>query len=135
MLSLTPIGIRISKKRRKKLSSEEYAKSVDKQLNGSKKKLEEKMGHEIKYLAWVFGIYDDALLVDAKKAGYAMSFTIDRQAHASSGDNPMALDAIWWSANTISKRLRGMVNGMEDRMPKNKKEIVSIKCQDQGAII
>ena len=96
---------------------------MDKQLNGSKKKLEEKMGHEIKYLAWVFGIYDDALLVDAKKAGYAMSFTIDRQ-HASSGDNPMALGRYMVVSKHDIKAFEGMVNGSEDRMPKDKKEIV-----------
>ena len=111
------------KKEKKKLSSEEYAKSVDKQLNGSKKKLEEKMGHEIKYLAWVFGIYDDELLVDAKKAGYAAAFTIDRQ-HASSGDNPMALGRYMVVSKHDLKAFARMVDGSEDRMPKDKKEVV-----------
>lgn len=41
--------------------------SSTKTLGGAKKKLEEKTGHEIKYLAWVFGIYDDELLNDAQK--------------------------------------------------------------------
>ncbi|OHD87740.1 polysaccharide deacetylase family protein [Sulfuricurvum sp. RIFCSPLOWO2_12_FULL_43_24] len=111
------------KKEKKTLSPEEYAKSVDKQLNGSKKKLEEKMGHEIKYLAWVFGIYDDALLVDAKKSGYAAAFTIDRQ-HASSGDHVMALGRYMVVSKHTIKDFERMVDGTEDRMSKDKKEVV-----------
>ncbi len=111
------------KKEKKMLSAEEYAKSVDKQLNGSKKKLEERMGHEIKYLAWVFGIYDDALLVDAKKAGYGAAFTIDRK-HASSADNPMALGRYMVVSKHDLKAFERMVDGTEDRMPPAKKEIV-----------
>lgn len=111
------------KKEKKMLSAEEYAKSVDKQLNGSKKKLEEKMGHEIKYLAWVFGIYDDALLVDAKKAGYGAAFTIDRK-HASSGDNPMALGRYMVVSKHTIKDFERMVDGTEDRMIPSKKEVI-----------
>jgi len=111
------------KKEKKTLSAEEYAKSVDKQLNGSKKKLEERMGHEIKYLAWVFGIYDDALLIDAKKAGYAAAFTIDRQ-HASSGDNAMALGRYMVISKHTIKDFQRMVDGTEDRMPPSKKEVI-----------
>lgn len=103
------------KKEKKMLSAEEYAKSVDKQLNGSKKKLEEKTGHEIKYLAWVFGIYDDALLVDAKKAGYGAAFTIDRK-HASSSNNPMALGRYMVVSKHTIKDFQHMVDGTEDRM-------------------
>lgn len=105
---------------KKKLSSEEYAKFVDKQLGGAKKKLEEKTGHEIKYLAWVFGIYDDALLVDAKRAGYAAAFTIDRK-HASSGDNPMALGRYMVISKHTIKDFERMVNGSEEKKPAVKK--------------
>ncbi|MBV5321963.1 MAG: polysaccharide deacetylase family protein [Sulfuricurvum sp.] len=111
------------KKEKKTLSAEEYAKSVDKQLNGSKKKLEEKMGHEIKYLAWVFGIYDDALLVDVKNAGYTAAFTIDRK-HASSSDNPMALGRYMVVSKHTIKDFEHMVDGTEDRMIPSKKEVV-----------
>lgn len=100
------------KKEKKMLSAEEYAKSVDKQLNGSKKKLEERMGHEIKYLAWVFGIYDDALLVDAKKAGYEMAFTIDRR-HASTSENPMAEGRYMVVSKHDLKAFEKMVDGEE----------------------
>lgn len=109
------------KKEKKKLSPEEYAAFVDKQLGGAKKKLEERMGHEIKYLAWVFGIYDDALLVDAKKSGYTAAFTIDRQ-HVSSGDHVMALGRYMVISKHTIKDFERMVDGTEDRMPKGKKE-------------
>ncbi len=112
------------KKEKKTLSSEAYAKSVDKQLGGAKKKLEGHMGHEIKYLAWVFGIYDDALLVDAKKAGYAAAFTIDRK-HASSSDNPMALGRYMVVSKHTIKDFERMVDGSEDRIPKAKKEVLT----------
>ncbi len=111
------------KKEKKMLSAEEYAKSVDKQLNGSKKKLEERMGHEIKFLAWVFGIYDDALLVDAKKSGYAAAFTIDRK-HASSSDNLMALGRYMVVSKHTIKDFAHMVDGTEDRMIPSKKEVL-----------
>jgi len=104
---------------KKKLSSEEYAKFVDKQLGGAKKKLEEKTGHEIKYLAWVFGIYDDGLLVDAKKSGYAAAFTIDRK-HASSTDNMMALGRYMVISKHTIKDFERMVNGTEEKIPQGK---------------
>ncbi len=112
------------KHEKKKLSPEEYVKFVDKQLGGAKKKLEEHMGHEIKYLAWVFGIYDDALLVDAKRAGYAAAFTIDRR-HASSGNNTMALGRYMVISKHTIKDFERMVDGTEDRMIPSKKEIIA----------
>lgn len=77
------------KMEKKRLTPAEYDRFVDKQLKGSKQKLEEKMGHEVKYLAWVFGIYDGELMDKARRAGYAMAFTIDRR-HATSERDPMA---------------------------------------------
>lgn len=111
------------KKEKKKLSEQEYAKFVDKQLAGAKKKLEEKTGHEVKYLAWVFGIYDDGLLTDAKKSGYASAFTIDRK-HAASSDNPMALGRYMVVSKHTIKDFEHMVDGTEDRMIPSKKEVI-----------
>ncbi|MDD5157764.1 polysaccharide deacetylase family protein [Sulfurimonas sp.] len=102
------------KREKKKLSHEEYAKFVDKQLRGAKEKLEEKMGHEVKYLAWVFGIYDDELLDKAKKAGYKMAFTIDRK-HASSSDNMMAQGRYMVVSKHDIKAFENMVNGKEEK--------------------
>lgn len=109
------------KHEKKKLSPQEYEKFVDKQLAGAKKKLEERMGHEVKYLAWVFGIYDDALLADAKKAGYAAAFTIDRQ-HASSGDHVMALGRYMVVSKHTLKNFERTVEGSEERMASTKHE-------------
>ncbi|MDD5405390.1 MAG: polysaccharide deacetylase family protein [Sulfurovaceae bacterium] len=75
---------------KKRLSPEEYSKFVDKQLIGSKKVLEEKMGHEIKYLAWTFGIYDNELEAKASQSGYNAALTIERR-QATSHDAIMAL--------------------------------------------
>jgi peptidoglycan/xylan/chitin deacetylase (PgdA/CDA1 family) len=111
------------KHEKKKLSPEEYAKFVDKQLGGAKKKLEEHMGHEIKYLAWVFGIYDDELLVDAKRAGYTAAFTIDRR-HAASSTNIMAEGRYMVISKHTIKDFEHMVDGSEDRMIPSKKEVL-----------
>lgn len=102
------------KKEKKKLSPDEYIKFVDKQLGGAKKKLEERMGHEIKYLAWVFGIYDDGLLSDAKKAGYTMALTIDRR-HAASYNNMMAQPRYMVVSKHDLKQFEHMVNGEEEK--------------------
>lgn len=48
------------------------------------------MGHEIKYLAWAFGIYDDELKAKALDSGYSAALTIDAR-HASANDSVMAM--------------------------------------------
>ena len=78
------------KKEKKKLSAEAYNQFVTMQLGESKRVLEEKMGHEVKYLAWAFGIYDEALQRKAKEAGYQAAFTIERK-HAERDQPMMAL--------------------------------------------
>ncbi len=78
------------KQEKKKLSSSEYAKFVDRQLRGARQILEEKMGHEVTYLAWAFGIYDDELEAKAIHAGYSAALTIDDR-HATPKDSMMAI--------------------------------------------
>ncbi len=78
------------KQEKKRLLSEEYAKFVDKQIVGSKQMLEKKMGHEVKYLAWAFGIYDYELITKAVQSGYVAAFTIE-QRHAAKSDTLMTL--------------------------------------------
>lgn len=78
------------KREKKKLSSEKYKKFVGLQLAGAKRKLEDKMGHEVKYLAWPFGIYDKELEEQATQAGYVAALTIERR-HARQSDPIMAL--------------------------------------------
>lgn len=78
------------KKEKKKLTDAEYHKFVIMQLAESKRILEEKMGHKIKYLAWAFGIYDEELQRVAKEVGYEAAFTIERK-HANIYQSYMAL--------------------------------------------
>jgi peptidoglycan/xylan/chitin deacetylase (PgdA/CDA1 family) len=78
------------KKEKKKLSPEKYDSFVTMQLDQSKRTLEAKMGHEVKYLAWAFGIYDEMLQCKAKEAGYEAAFTIERS-HTKRGQPMMAL--------------------------------------------
>jgi peptidoglycan/xylan/chitin deacetylase (PgdA/CDA1 family) len=78
------------KKEKKRRSAENYDKFVTMQLGKSKSVLEEKMGHKIKYLAWAFGICDEALQRKAKEAGYEAAFTIERK-HAKRCQPMMAL--------------------------------------------
>ena len=111
------------KQEKKKLPPEEYAEFVDKQLAGAKKKLEEKMGHEVKYLAWVFGIYDDELERKAAEAGYVSALTIDR-AHASSAKKMTSQPRYMVVDRHDLKAFARMVDGTEDRMPPSKKEVI-----------
>ncbi len=108
---------------KKKLSPAEYDKFVDKQLGGAKKKLEERMGHEVKYLAWVFGIYDDELERKASQAGYAAALTIDR-AHTAAGKKMTSQPRYMIVSKHDIKAFERMVNGTEDRMPASKKEVI-----------
>jgi peptidoglycan/xylan/chitin deacetylase (PgdA/CDA1 family) len=47
------------------------------ELTESKRILEEKLGHEVPYLAWPRGLYNDTLISLARKAGYRALLTID----------------------------------------------------------
>jgi peptidoglycan/xylan/chitin deacetylase (PgdA/CDA1 family) len=78
------------KHEKKKLPSDEYAKFLDKQITGSKQMLEKKMEHEVKYLAWAFGIYDYELITKAVQSGYIGALTIE-QRHAAKSDTLMTL--------------------------------------------
>ncbi|MBD3789320.1 MAG: polysaccharide deacetylase family protein [Campylobacterales bacterium] len=78
------------KKEKKRLSPTMYEQFVTVQLGKSKRILEEKTGHEIKYLAWAFGIYDQELESKAEQEGYRAAFTIERR-HADRGDRVMSI--------------------------------------------
>lgn len=97
---------------KKKLSSDEYEKFVDFQLRGSKQKLEEKMGHEVNYLAWAFGIYDKELENKAVRSGYAAALSIDGR-HAGLSDPIMALPRYMIVSKYDIKAFGNIVNGMK----------------------
>jgi peptidoglycan/xylan/chitin deacetylase (PgdA/CDA1 family) len=65
------------KQERKHRSPASYEQFVQGELTKSKQILEEKLGGQVIFLAWPFGIYDDYLENQAAKAGYVMAFTID----------------------------------------------------------
>ncbi len=64
------------KRDKKKMTPQEYEKSVATQLTKSKAKIEKELGGKVDMLAWPFGIFDDELLKKAAAAGYAATFTI-----------------------------------------------------------
>ena len=102
------------KREKKALSTEEYAKSVNTQLYKSKATLEKKMGHDIKYLAWPFGIYDEDLLKKASEAGYSMAFSIDNH-NAKAGLDNMAQPRYMIIDAYNLKRFESISSGKEDK--------------------
>lgn len=64
------------KQEKKRLSEKAYENLVYKQLVVSKQVLQNHLGTPITLLAWPFGIHNAYLETEAKKAGYAMAFSI-----------------------------------------------------------
>lgn len=77
------------KQEKKRLSAEEYKNLVYAQFVKSKKVIDEKLGTNISLLAWPFGIYDEYLEDEARKAGYEMAFSIESR-HAKKSERPMS---------------------------------------------
>ncbi len=77
-------------KDKKKMSRDEYEKSVEMQLSKSREKIEKELGVKVDMLAWPFGIYDDELIKKAARAGYVEAFTIERR-NADNTENIMTL--------------------------------------------
>jgi peptidoglycan/xylan/chitin deacetylase (PgdA/CDA1 family) len=77
------------KHEKRDLSASHFEKFVSVELVNSKKVLDEKLHIQVTLLAWPFGIYNDYLEQQAKKAGYEMAFTIDAET-ANRGYKPMA---------------------------------------------
>ncbi len=75
---------------KRKMTPQEYAKSLDMQLRKSKEKLEKELGTKIDMLAWPFGIYNEELEKKAADAGYIAAFSMVRR-HARPGDDVMSL--------------------------------------------
>ena len=74
------------KRDKKKMTPQEFEKSVTTQLTKSKAKIEKELGGKVDMLAWPFGIYDDYLLKKAAEAGYIATFTIVAH-HAGASDS------------------------------------------------
>jgi peptidoglycan/xylan/chitin deacetylase (PgdA/CDA1 family) len=78
------------RREKKRLGPEEYNKFVAMQLTQPRRKIEHELGGSVDMLAWPFGLYDDELIEQAKRAGYVAAFTIERR-HAGASDNLMAI--------------------------------------------
>jgi peptidoglycan/xylan/chitin deacetylase (PgdA/CDA1 family) len=78
------------KDEKRRLKPDEYEKFVRMQLVKSKQTLEKKLQTHVDMLAWPFGIFDDELIGNARKAGYKAAFTIEGR-HATPRDSIMAL--------------------------------------------
>ncbi len=92
------------------LSAAVYQKFVEKELAGSKKILEEKLGTPITLLAWPYGIYDKYLEDQAAKAGYTMAFSIDAR-EANKNFRPMAQPRFMIVDGLTVKRFQAIANG------------------------
>lgn len=98
------------KQMRKRLSPENYAKFVTKELTQSKQQLDEKLNVKVTLLAWPFGIYDRYLEESAKKAGYTMALTIDYK-RANRDFRPMAEPRFMIIDSQSMKTFAGLVGG------------------------
>lgn len=94
---------------KRRMSPEKYAAYVDRQLAGSKRILEEKLGVKITLLAWPFGIYNDYLENKAASAGYEMAFTIDALP-ANKKDRAMATPRFMIVDGLTAKTFEGIVH-------------------------
>jgi peptidoglycan/xylan/chitin deacetylase (PgdA/CDA1 family) len=98
------------KQEKRKLTPEACQKLVDTQLQKSKAVLEKKLGGQVDLLAWPFGIYDDGLEKEARKAGYVAAFSIDRHL-AGKGDEIMALPRYLMANGDGTKGFAAIITG------------------------
>lgn len=75
---------------KRRLTPEEYASFVERQLKKPKERLEKEFSSKIDMLAWPFGIYDEELLRKAREAGYIAAFGMERR-DVNGAENIMAL--------------------------------------------
>lgn len=106
------------KTEKKKLPQTEYEKFVKNQLVKSKNILEKRMGHEVEYLAWAFGIYDEHLEKEAKDAGYKMTFSIDRK-HSNRADKSMPQARYLITNSDNPKRFEAIITGKASEKSKS----------------
>jgi peptidoglycan/xylan/chitin deacetylase (PgdA/CDA1 family) len=93
---------------KRRLSTEDYWKFVDTQLNKSQQVLERRLGGRVTMLSWPFGIYDDELIAAATKSGYVAAFSIERR-KVSRGDNVMALPRFIVTNGDVGQRFQSLL--------------------------
>ncbi|MEW5943936.1 MAG: polysaccharide deacetylase family protein [Pseudomonadota bacterium] len=102
------------KQDKKRLSPEEYEKSVVFQLTRSKAKLEQNLGVKVDMLAWPFGVYDDELMQKAGELGYIAALGLERRP-AGPGDKMMALPRYLMTDRDAGKVFEQIVAGKRVR--------------------
>lgn len=75
---------------RSRLEPEAFAAFVATQLARPRTLLYNKLGMQVRYLAWPYGIQDEALQRQAKESGYTAAFALGER-HASASDSIFAL--------------------------------------------
>jgi peptidoglycan/xylan/chitin deacetylase (PgdA/CDA1 family) len=66
-------------KEKARLPPAQYEAFVHLQLAKSREVLQSRLGTPVSFLAWPFGIYDEDLMVQARRAGYIAAFSIERR--------------------------------------------------------
>jgi peptidoglycan/xylan/chitin deacetylase (PgdA/CDA1 family) len=75
---------------KRRLTTAQYTKFVNIQLERSREVLDKKLGIKVSMLAWPYGIYDKMLTQVASKDGYTAAFALDGR-HAGDADNIMEI--------------------------------------------
>ncbi|NDU86438.1 MAG: polysaccharide deacetylase family protein [Ferrovum sp.] len=75
---------------KKRLTAKDYETFVQGQLSKSREVLQRKLGSPVDMLAWPYGIYDDALIEEARRSGYIAGFSMARHP-VTRADSMMAL--------------------------------------------
>lgn len=94
---------------KKHLSPQAFDTYVQKQLEKSKKVLQDQLGTPVTLLAWPFGIYNEYLEKQAAAAGYDMAFTIDARP-ANKSFRAMAMPRFMILQNQSMKTFIGIVS-------------------------
>nr|WP_229416780.1 polysaccharide deacetylase family protein [Massilia eburnea] len=78
------------RRERNRLGADAFAAFAAAQLTRPRALLHDKLGIEARYLAWPYGIQDEALQRQAQASGYTAAFALGER-HASTADNVFAL--------------------------------------------
>ena len=98
------------KQDRKHMTEKQYEKMVYIQLVKSKQVIDAKLNTHITLLAWPFGIYNDYVEQEAKKAGYVMAFSIGARC-TSRDKNAMAQPRYMIVADQSMQHFAAIVKG------------------------
>jgi peptidoglycan/xylan/chitin deacetylase (PgdA/CDA1 family) len=75
------------------LAPEAYAREMQKELAGSRKTLESRLGKTVDQLAWPFGVYDEQLQKCAAEAGYRAMYSVNGSANGP-GCSPRSISRV-----------------------------------------